>query len=110
MLIKKENIFLEKEKKLNKIKLSYDITLNSILKNTNNKKNLLKIDIEGSEYEVIDHIINHHFKIKMLVIEFHWINKNKNLMRIINDIKEAKIEDGGKGAFYIYLKKNKSKE
>ena len=36
-----------------------------------------------------------------------YINKNKNLMEIISEIKEAKIEDGGSGAFYIYLKKNK---
>ena len=26
-------------------------------------------------------------------------------MKIISDIKEANIEDGGSGAFYIYLKK-----
>jgi len=46
--------------------------------------------------------------LKYSVPEF--INKNKDLMRIISDIKEAKVEDGGQGAFYIYLKKNKSKE
>ena len=28
-------------------------------------------------------------------------------MNIIYEIKEANIEDGGEGAFYIYLKKNK---
>ena len=27
------------------------------------------------------------------------------LMKIINEIDNAKIEDGGSGAFYIYLKK-----
>jgi DNA-nicking Smr family endonuclease len=36
-----------------------------------------------------------------------FINKNEYLMSMIQEIKEAKIEDGGKGAFYIYLKKNK---
>ena len=30
-------------------------------------------------------------------------------MKIINEIKDAKIEDGGSGAFYIYLKKKKKK-
>ncbi len=44
--------------------------------------------------------------LKYSVPEF--INKNKDLMKIINEIKEARIEDGGKGAFYIYLKKNRS--
>ena len=36
-----------------------------------------------------------------------FINKNKELMKMIIEIKEAKIEDGGEGAFYIFLKKNK---
>ncbi len=37
-----------------------------------------------------------------------FIESNKNLMNIINEIKDASIEDGGSGAFYIFLKKNKS--
>ena len=41
--------------------------------------------------------------LKYSVPEF--ISNNKNLMNIINDIQDAKIEDGGSGAFYIYLKK-----
>ena len=44
--------------------------------------------------------------LKYSVPEF--ISSNQNLMRIINDIKDASIEDGGSGAFYIFLKKNKS--
>ncbi len=43
--------------------------------------------------------------LKYSVPEF--IIKNKNLMNLITDIKDAKIEDGGSGAFYIYLKKFK---
>ena len=42
--------------------------------------------------------------LKYSVPEF--ISKNKNLMKVINDIKDANIEDGGTGAFYIFLKKN----
>ena len=34
-----------------------------------------------------------------------YIKKNQELMSLINDIKEASVEDGGSGAFYIYLKK-----
>ena len=37
-----------------------------------------------------------------------FIRLNKNLMKIIIEIKEASLEDGGSGAFYIYLK-NKAK-
>ena len=44
--------------------------------------------------------------LKYSVPEF--IESNKSLMNIINDIKGANIEDGGSGAFYIFLKKNKS--
>jgi DNA-nicking Smr family endonuclease len=43
--------------------------------------------------------------LKYSVPEF--ISKNKNLMNIIQEITDAKIEDGGEGAFYIFLKKNK---
>ena len=40
--------------------------------------------------------------LKYSVPEF--IKSNINLMKIIKNISEADIEDGGKGAFYIYLK------
>ena len=33
-----------------------------------------------------------------------YIRSNKDLVELIKEIKEAKIEDGGSGAFYIYLK------
>ena len=44
--------------------------------------------------------------LKYSVPEF--ITNDKDLMNKINEIKDAKIEDGGGGAFYIYLKRNKS--
>ena len=44
--------------------------------------------------------------LKYSVPEF--ILKNENLMSVINEITDAEIEDGGSGAFYIYLKKNKN--
>jgi DNA-nicking Smr family endonuclease len=43
--------------------------------------------------------------LKYSVPEF--ISKNKDLMNIIHEITDANIEDGGEGAFYIFLKKNK---
>ena len=46
--------------------------------------------------------------LKYSVPEF--IESNKNLMRMIIEITDAKIEDGGGGAFYTHLKnKNKFK-
>ncbi|MDB9738779.1 Smr/MutS family protein [Candidatus Pelagibacter sp.] len=47
--------------------------------------------------------------LKYLVPEF--IENNKSLTQFIIETTDAKIEDGGSGAFYIYLKnKNKFKE
>ena len=43
--------------------------------------------------------------LKYSVPEF--IHNNQNLMQLINDIQDASIEDGGSGAFYIYLRKKK---
>ena len=44
--------------------------------------------------------------LKYSVPEF--IENNKDLMEIIYEMQDAKIEDGGSGAFYILLKKNKN--
>ena len=43
--------------------------------------------------------------LKYSVPEF--IKKNVDLMKKISEIKDAEIEDGGSGAFYIYLKRKK---
>jgi DNA-nicking Smr family endonuclease len=43
--------------------------------------------------------------LKYSVPEF--IKNDQELMKIILEIREAKIEDGGSGSFYIYLKKKK---
>ena len=46
--------------------------------------------------------------LKYSVPEF--INNSQNLMKVIIDIKDATAEDGGSGAFYIFLKKNRTTE
>ena len=56
-------------------------------------------DVEKNPYVSKDLSI-----LKYSVPEF--INNNQNLMRVINDIQDASVEDGGSGAFYIFLKKN----
>ena len=58
-----------------------------------------------SENEKNPYVSNKLSILKYSVPEF--IFQNKNLMKIITEIKDAKIEDGGSGAFYIYLKKLK---
>ena len=46
--------------------------------------------------------------LKYSVPEF--ISNNKKLNEMIYDIQDAKLEDGGSGAFYIYLKKKNKKK
>ena len=36
-----------------------------------------------------------------------YIQNNQNLVKIVDLIHDAKIEDGGSGAFYVYLKKKR---
>ena len=43
--------------------------------------------------------------LKYSIPEF--IENNVDLMKKINEIRDAKIEDGGEGAFYIYLRRKK---
>ena len=64
-------------------------TLSSVLKDLEYEAIFLKIDIEGSEYRILDSIISNHNKLSGLVIEFHdcdinlskieWFIKNFNL-------------------------------
>ena len=104
----------------NKEKLS-----NKDLYLSNNKieKEIIKtIDLHGFSLEnannVIEEFIIQCFKSKSirnpyaskdLSILKHsvpgFIKSKPNLMKIIKKIEEAKIEDGGGGAFYIYLKR-----
>ena len=36
-----------------------------------------------------------------------YIQNNQNLVGIVDSIQDARIEDGGSGAFYVYLKKKR---
>ena len=56
-----------------------EITISKILENQ--KKVILKIDIEGDEYKILDEIIDNSKKINSLIIEFHNIHKYMNLIK-----------------------------
>ena len=47
--------------------------------NTKGKSVILKSDIEGSEFEVIDGIVNYSNRIDALIFEFHWLDKNEEV-------------------------------
>ena len=76
----------------------------SFLQNVNK---LIVITGKGlhSENEKDPYVSKNLSILKYSVPEF--IVNHENLMSKINEITEAKIEDGGSGAFYIYLKKKK---
>ena len=40
---------------------------------------ILKCDIEGSEYEIIEDLMLYEKNISMMIFEFHWIDKKKDL-------------------------------
>jgi len=86
--IKKTNVNLFKSRVVSQIKEKIDINLKKIFEMNLNEKNFLKIDIEGSEYEIIEDIIDHSQKISVLIIEFHWINKQND--KFIDSVKKLK--------------------
>lgn len=53
------------------VKLKFETLLNQLSKNNHNKIDVLKMDIEGAEYEVINHIYNNKINIKQVCVEFH---------------------------------------
>ena len=65
-----------------------EISIKNILKNQSNL--ILKIDIEGDEYKVLEQVNKEFFKINLLIIEFHSIHKNLN--KIKNFIKKTKFK------------------
>ena len=85
---------------------------------SNNKKSK-KIDLHGFSLEkankIVEKFINQSYQdgvSKIIIITGkgtrpEYIKSNLNLMNKIKKIGEAKIEDGGSGAFYVYFKKFK---
>ena len=108
--------FFENNKKINKIK-SLDLHGQTLEKANQNIENFIKKAHEDkvrklkiitgkglhSNNEKDPYISKDLGILKYSVPEF--IKNNSELMKIISDIKEASIEDGGSGAFYIFLKK-----
>lgn len=69
----KKNKHYQKKIVANK-KKDNESTIERILKNLQNI--LLKVDIEGDEYSIINDILRHKNKINLLIIEFHYVLKN----------------------------------
>ena len=82
-----------------------EISIKTILKNQKNI--LLKIDIEGDEYKILN-VVNENFKrIYLLIIEFHNIHRNMNkIKKFLNNSKLKLIHIHGNN----YAGKNKNKD
>ena len=76
-ILKSYNYFFSKIAKHNKNRVfnkndtNFDITLNQIIQKEKLEKILLKVDIEGGEYRIIDEIIINSHLIEGIAIEFH---------------------------------------
>ncbi|MFM1594390.1 MAG: FkbM family methyltransferase [Woeseiaceae bacterium] len=68
------------------------LTISSIMKELSHQKiDLMKVDVEGTEYEIIDHLIQYNIKPKQLLVEFHhrFETKNKTMTKkAIQDLQE----------------------
>ena len=89
-------IFFKDKKRHHKLKISQkniknkEISIHNILKN---KKNvLLKVDIEGDEYKILNDIKKNSHKINCLIVEFHFIKqKLKQIYNFVNKLKKLNI-------------------
>ena len=67
----------------------------------------LKIDIEGNEYKILNSIINNRNKLLMLIIEFHYIQKNKQkflifFKKLLKDFSIIHIHGNNNSSVNIY--------
>ena len=90
-------IFFSKHKHIKKKigKFNQDLNLDKIFRNDfKDYSVLLKIDIEGSEYEIINEVKKFAHKLNTLIVEFHDVQNKNNLKRIksfINSNKNIKL-------------------
>lgn len=75
-----KNVSFYKEKITYPIKGTIDADVDKVFSRIpSNQQVILKSDIEGSEYEVIDQIVKYSNRIEMLIFEFHWLDKNEDI-------------------------------
>ena len=82
LILNKNNRILHIKKKI--CKQSNDktkINIDKIFRKISSNNVLLKVDIEGSEYEIIDQIVSASDKIISLIIEFHYIDKFESVFK-----------------------------
>ena len=85
-----KNVFFFKEKIAFPIKGKIDTDIEKVFSRIDKKEDvILKSDIEGSEYEIIDEILKYSERIRMLIFEFHWLDKKEEIfLQSIKKLKE----------------------
>ena len=78
LLINHNNVHHFSKKVSNNKKDANAITLKDIL-NLKSKNVIIKIDIEGSEFKILNELLKYKENFSMLIIEFHFIQKNKQI-------------------------------
>jgi hypothetical protein len=74
-----KNVSFFKEKITFPLKDKIDVDVDKVFSRIpESEKVILKSDIEGSEYDVIDQIVSYSNRIEMLIFEFHWIDKKED--------------------------------
>ena len=86
------NVKFFKEKVTFPINNKNDTDLAKVFSRLDHKESIvLKCDIEGSEYKIIEQIHNFSHRIDMLIIEIHWLNKSdkeKVFVELVKKLKE----------------------
>ena len=94
-LLYSKNVNYFKESIAYPIKNKIDADIEKVFSRINNGEDvILKSDIEGSEYEVIDQILKFSNRIDMLIFEFHWIYK-ADKTKYIGQFKDGKFDGQG---------------
>jgi len=82
-------------------------TLKTVMETLGHKKiNVLKMDIEGAEYEVLDDVLSSDIKVDQLLVEFHH-NKFRDIK--MSDTKRI-IEELRKNNFRIFYRSERQRE
>ena len=64
-----------------------------------NHIDLLKMDIEGAEYEVLDEILRHELPVRQILVEFHHRFPGIGIGRTLDTVK--RLRDAGYKLFHV---------
>ena len=94
-----KNVNFFKEKITYPIKNKIEADIEKVFSRINIREDvILKSDIEGSEYEIIDQILKFSNQINMLIFEFHWIYK-ADRTKYVGQLKDGKFDGQGTYAY-----------